>query len=415
MDHPTPARQGQRPRSSQSALAEARRSIIMSPAQPIGTEAARSFISLPKSRTVHSKSQRRVDSVTTRLTSHAYRRIFIGMTYDPGSTADETEDLLPLHRNEPHGEIKELMRTFQRREFDFTSYGDSTNASLRRDIAVLHHTEPANVLVGAGADGVLAALFEFAAANKHESVLVRQAPYLVYAELAQRTRLPISTVAPAELHHHAAKSRSIVFWDSPSAIRGTHDLPLALQSASANPHALHVLDLAYSAFAHCPPPAIANLPENVVTVHSFSKRFGAPGLRLGYALGPPPIIAEAKELGDVFPVNAAAASLAKTLLENYDGFEVAAANIVERRDMLASAIRSMGFSVAQSQGNSLFVETSSMEQALSFQRHLKGAGYLVRHFPVPEAEAGIRVGVPESNETDRLLQAICSFTRAKGQ
>src|SRR5688572_2040510 len=85
--------------------------------------------------------------------------------------------------------------------------------------------------------------------------------------------------------------------------------------ASAAPHALVVLDHAYVEFADEDLTAAALELPNVVVVRTFSKAWGLAGCRVGYAVGPSPIIRALRAAGGPYSVSSASLAIAATLFD----------------------------------------------------------------------------------------------------
>jgi len=81
------------------------------------------------------------------------------------------------------------------------------------------------------------------------------------------------------------------------------------------PGALVVLDLAYVEFADADPTANALALPRVVVVRTFSKAYGCPGLRVGYAAGSPEVIAWMRRAGGPYAVSSVSLAIAERVLE----------------------------------------------------------------------------------------------------
>lgn len=82
----------------------------------------------------------------------------------------------------------------------------------------------------------------------------------------------------------------------------------------ALPGALIVLDLAYVEFADRDPTAAALALPRVVVVRTFSKAYGCPGLRVGYAAGSQEVIGWMRRAGGPFPVSSVSLAVAERVL-----------------------------------------------------------------------------------------------------
>jgi histidinol-phosphate aminotransferase len=96
-----------------------------------------------------------------------------------------------------------------------------------------------------------------------------------------------------------------------------------------------------------------DLPHVVVT-RTFSKSFGLAGLRVGYAIAHPEVIATLDKLRDSYNVNrvAQAAALAALRAGNY--FTACCKRIIVSRGNLSTALAQRGFLVHDSKANFIF-------------------------------------------------------------
>ena len=165
--------------------------------------------------------------------------------------------------------------------------------------------------------------------------------------------------------------------------------------AAAAPHALVMLDHAYIEFAdaaHDLTAAVADLP-NVLVVRTVSKAWGLAGLRVGYGIGHPELIAWLRACGAPYPVSGPSLALAHAAL--IDG-DARVAEFVERvrseRAALEATMTRHGAAVAPSHANFVFAR---VPDAVWLRDAMAGFGIGVRAFPGrPELEGAVRLTCP---------------------
>jgi aspartate/methionine/tyrosine aminotransferase len=100
-----------------------------------------------------------------------------------------------------------------------------------------------------------------------------------------------------------------------------------------------VYDVMHFARAHAPARAIASLADSSILVNSFSKKFGMPGLRIGWMVAPPQIIDLAAKAHDYLylGVNIQYERIAQRLLDDprKDGWFEAITQDLQRRSVVA--------------------------------------------------------------------------------
>src|SRR5262249_17369333 len=127
-------------------------------------------------------------------------------------------------------------------------------------------------------------------------------------------------------------------------------------------HVLTVVDQAYFEYVVEPdyPDAIAEYARagrQVLILRTFSKIYGLAALRVGYGMGPEPVITAIGKVRRAFDVASAAQEAALVSLDQPD--EVARRRAVNRESMVAldAALRGGGLDPVPGVGNFLFVET----------------------------------------------------------
>jgi len=183
-----------------------------------------------------------------------------------------------------------------------------------------------------------------------------------------------------------------------------------LAVARAAPHALVMLDHAYIEFAdaaHDLTAAVAELP-NVLVVRTVSKAWGLAGLRVGYGVGHPELVAWLRACGAPYPVSGPSLTLAHAALESGDDRVTA---FVERvrgeRAALEAAMARRGVGVLPSHANFVFAR---VRDAVWLRDAMAGFGIGVRAFPGrPELEGAVRLTCPgDADAFERVRHALDS-------
>jgi cobalamin biosynthetic protein CobC len=146
--------------------------------------------------------------------------------------------------------------------------------------------------------------------------------------------------------------------------------------------------------------------HDLVVLRSFGKFFGLAGLRLGFAVAPPPLVARLAALLGPWAVSGPAIAIGTTALADVRW-------VAAMREQLACEARRLDVMLTDSGieiigGTSLFRLVRASAAGRLFH-HLGRAGILVRRFT--EQPAWLRVGLPGSEAAwDRLRVALASFT-----
>lgn len=190
--------------------------------------------------------------------------------------------------------------------------------------------------------------------------------------------------------------------------------------ARAAPDALIVVDAAYAEFVgdmeeDLTSAALA-LP-NAVVLRTFSKAYGAAGLRVGYVLGPASVIAHLRAAGNPYPVATPSLRYALAALqpEGQRAMRASVELVRGARASLSTALTDLGLQVAPSAANFVLVRVAARApaaaptlDAILLRDLLAGLGIAVRAFPGRAGlEDSLRITVPATHgELQRLLAAL---------
>lgn len=177
--------------------------------------------------------------------------------------------------------------------------------------------------------------------------------------------------------------------------------------ASAAPNALVLLDHAYAEYADEDLTGPALAWPNVVVLRTFSKARGLAGGRVGYALGPAPVIAALRAASGPYAVAAPSLIAAAHQLETGDAaLREHVARVREERKALRGFLQSWGIPTRDSQANFVFADAG--RRAEDLRAHLLAEGVAVRGFPGrPGANTGIRITLPGTAASfDELLRVL---------
>ncbi len=172
-----------------------------------------------------------------------------------------------------------------------------------------------------------------------------------------------------------------------------------------------LVDEAYVDFApadHNVVPLIKTLP-NLLILRTLSKGYSLAGLRLGYGIGSPELIAPiAQKTRDSYSVDAVADAVGAAAIADQATARASWQAVCQERARLLQSLRSMGFEVGESHANFCLarVPSSSSADAKRLYESLKQQGILVRYFATERLSDCLRItiGTPEQNTA--LLNAL---------
>ena len=165
--------------------------------------------------------------------------------------------------------------------------------------------------------------------------------------------------------------------------------------------------------------SLPDAPSNVISLLSFSKIFGIPGQRLGYAVGHPDIISRLEPLFEVYHINALSSKYGHLTLSHWSEYKILIKNVIKVRHKLEGALRAMGFGVLPSNGNWVSIRLKDAEQADFVRKTLlldgiSGITFFDFEFSYIDREPYFRLAVPTSEEYPVLLPALHKLRQTLG-
>jgi histidinol-phosphate aminotransferase len=222
---------------------------------------------------------------------------------------------------------------------DFIEYPDLS--SLRTKLASKHNVKPSNIFISPGSDYSLAALF-YAFVEQGTSVVMPEARfpmYDVYLAQSQGTAQDLSYTMDDGILRLQLDPLPGVGQDVRMVVVGNPNSPVGDCLSLEDFVKLEsydcpiIIDQAYGEFGKTEVP-IELIEKNYVFVNTFSKAFGAAGIRVGYVVANEKIIELISKFRLMFEVTGVSAKFAEYLLDNQDIVDEYCDEIIAERDKL---------------------------------------------------------------------------------
>jgi len=153
--------------------------------------------------------------------------------------------------------------------------------------------------------------------------------------------------------------------------------------------------------------------DNVIILRSMSKGYGLAGLRFGYAIASPPLIAGLLKLKDSYNVNAIAIALAAEAIKDQKYFKQNVEKVKRDRDILTEQLRALNFNVAKSSANFVLAESKN-RRAKEIYENLLRRNIFIRYFDLPGLDNKLRITVGTSEQNDKLVLTLKEIVSDKG-
>jgi histidinol-phosphate aminotransferase len=281
---------------------------------------------------------------------------------------------------------------------------------LKDAIANYLGVAPEMVVTGCGSDDVLdSAIRAFGQAG---DVIVHPEPSFamipIFARLNGLTpvAVPLNTTFDIDPDACLAARAKMTYLCSPNNPTGTAISHSTIERITrGTTQGLVIIDEAYAEFSETHALDLLHQAPNVLITRTFSKAFGLAGLRIGYAVGDPALIAEVEKSRGPYKVNAVAERAAiAAMIDDREWVMAHVREAVANRERLRCALEALGFSPLPSQANFVLVP---MQDAVGLDHKLRARGIAVRPFVnLPNIGDAVRISVGPWEMIERCLTAL---------
>ncbi|WP_231878565.1 histidinol-phosphate transaminase [Agromyces sp. NDB4Y10] len=334
--------------------------------------------------------------------------------YRQGRPAPENGFKLSSNEN-PWGPVPEVEQAIAAAAAEVNRYPDATALSLRERLAERWAVSPDEVLVGAGSVSLLAQ-FVLAAAQPGDEVIYSWRSFEAYPGLVTVAGATSVQVPNRPDHGHdldamadavTERTRVVIVCspNNPTGVAVTRE-EFARFMERVPADRLVILDEAYAEFvrddAAVDGSELTGRHPNLVVLRTFSKAYGLAGVRVGYAIGPVPILDAARATAIPLGVTAVATAGAIAAIQPEAEAELLRRVdvLARRRDSLRADLIAQGWPIPEAQGNFVWLPTG--DRTAEVAERLFESGIVARAFPGD----GIRVSVGEEESVDLLLRVL---------
>ncbi len=248
-------------------------------------------------------------------------------------------------------------------------YGDPENHDLREALATHHGCTPENIVVGEGIDGLLGYLVRLIT-GPGDPVVTSNGAYPTfnfhvagYGGTLHKASFKADHEDPETLLNLAHQTHAkLIYLSNPNNPMGSHH-PAAAIEAMINDlpeNCLLILDEAYIDLAPSGTEAkISPDDPRVIRMRTFSKGYGMAGLRVGYAIGAPPLITAFNKVRNHFGVGRIAQAGAMAALADQGHLKWVQDQVIAARISFGQVARENGLLHLPSATNFLTMDCGS--------------------------------------------------------
>jgi len=290
-------------------------------------------------------------------------------------------------------------------------YPEPTAAAFRRRAAeVLGLPGPEWILAGNGSDEILTILVR-SMVGEGERLRLPYPSYILYRTLAdiqgavwettafdQNWNLPATFCDPSE-------NLKLAFLPNPNSPSGTVLSPSqVLKLAEKLPCPL-VVDEAYADFADTNCLHLVKQSDRILVTRTLSKAYSLAGLRFGFVVAQPHLIAELGKIKDSYNCDTLSIAGATAAIGAVDWLAETRGQILKTRAVLEQELKGLGFVVTPSQANFVWCIHPDRSHRHLYEE-LKRRQILVRYMEFPEWGDGLRITVGTDAQNDAFLSVL---------
>jgi histidinol-phosphate aminotransferase len=344
-------------------------------------------------------------------------------TYVPGTPVEEVQEryglpeIIKMASNEnPWGPSPMALQAVSEELSRLAQYPEGSCRALRQALAERFGLHADMITLSNGADNILMMIAQAFVGNGEEVVMAAPTFAVYRTAVILMGGVPIEIPLRDFVHDLEAMARAVgprtkaVFVCNPNNPTGTIVGREALEEFIDGLPAdlLVVLDEVYGDFA-----AADEFPDGLrfidrgkalITVRSFSKLYGLAGLRIGYAVAHPELIAALNKVREPFPVNRLAQAAAQGALADEEFRNHVLRETERGRAYLSRALQAMGLTCLPSHTNFLFVDLATDAQA-AYEALLK-EGIIVRPGGIWGTTTWCRITIGTMEQNERLVGAL---------
>ena len=337
--------------------------------------------------------------------------------YTPGEQPKD-RNVIKLNTNEnpypPSPAVEKALR-----EMDLArlrKYPDPAAEELTEAIADYYGITKDRVFPGVGSDDVIGMAF-LTFFNGPKPVLFPNITYSFYDVWADLFRIPYETPALNEnfevVPEDYFRENGGIVLANPNAPTGV-ELPLDQleEIIRRNQASVVIVDEAYVDFGGESALGLTEKYENLLVVQTFSKSRSFAGMRIGFAMGHPDLIAalnRVKYSYNSYTMNTPSIILGAAAIRDRAYFEETTGKIIRTRERVKKELAALGFTFGDSKSNFIFAKREGTDAEKLF-RTLKENGIYVRWFSKPLIRDYLRISIGTDEEMDCLLSFLRQYT-----
>ncbi len=327
-------------------------------------------------------------------------------------------EIVKLASNEnPLGTSPKALKAIQDALPDLNRYPDGSGYRLRKALAERLSVDMDQIVLGNGSCELIEMLARAYLADGDEAVISQQSFVMYELAVNQVNGRAIAVpTAPGRRHDLMAMAKAVsartklVYIVNPCNPTGTYVTRRELDAyfETVGDRVLTVLDQAYQEYVNRPdyPDGLEDLKRgrNVVVLRTFSKIYGLAGIRIGYAVSSPEVVATLNRVRSPFNTSSLAQAAALAALDDEEWATASRTHNLQELAFLEGELARRGVKFTPSVTNFVLIEFEEDVQKLFLEFQKRGV--IIRPVGGPGLVNCARVSVGTRKENLRFLQAL---------
>ena len=334
--------------------------------------------------------------------------------YVPGEQPAPGSKVVKLNTNEnPYPPSPEVMQVLREFEGDWLRRYPEPAATMAREAAAKVYGIPVDWVMAANGSDEMLALLARAFLEPGRKIAYPAPTYSLYVNLAEMQAASMMEV-PYDEHYNLPveglleAQADLTFVCTPNNPSATLAPTADLERLAAGLEGILVVDEAYTDFADENALELVSRHRNVIVLRTLSKGYSLAGLRLGFGVAQPELLAGLFKIKDSYNVDSVALRLGAAAMNDQAWMKTNAEKIKASRAELAAVLGQVRFEIWPSQANFVLARPPEGDAGRVYAE-LRDRGILVRYWDRPRLEDKIRITVGTDEENWALLDALREF------
>ncbi len=338
------------------------------------------------------------------------------------STIEGVSEPIKLSSNESsQGPSPKAIAAYQNAAQQLNRYPDGSQSELRNAIGEVHGLDPLRIICGNGSDELIQLMVRAYVGEGHEALLSENGFVMSNihctaqgAELVIAPEKDYRVDVDAMLARVTDKTRFCTI-ANPNNPTGTYLTGAELRRLHAGlpDNCLFLIDDAYAEYVTADDyddgAALVDEFDNVVMTRTFSKIYGLPFLRIGWAYCPTHVFELVQRIRTPFNTNGAALAAAQAAVRDGDYITKIREHNAQWRERIRASLSGLGIEVIPSQANFYLMrfDPATGKSATGAATFLQSRGIIPR--PAGGSDQFLRITIGLEHENEAVLQALAEY------